>query len=120
VFAAAGGGASVARKTGTTISYSDSQAATTTFTVLASRPGVKDKHGGCVTPKQRKRGRSCARYVIVGSFIHADVAGRNSIHFTGRVGGRKLTPGGYKLQVVPRGANGKTGALTFLAFRVVR
>jgi hypothetical protein len=118
-FAAANKGASIARKTGTTISYRDSQAATTTFTVLKRQPGVKNKRGGCVTPTKGKRGKRCTRYVSVGSFTHSDAAGHNSFHFTGRVSGRKLKPGSYKLQVLPR-ANGKTGPPKILEFRVIK
>jgi hypothetical protein len=119
-FAAANKGASIARQTGTTISYSDSQAATTTFTVLKPQIGVKNKRGSCVTPTRRKRGTRCTRYVKIGSFTHSDLAGLNSFHFTGRVRGRKLTPGNYELQVVPRAANGKIGLATIMTFRIIR
>jgi hypothetical protein len=120
VFAVAGSGASIARRTGSTISYSDSQAATTTFTVLKPVVGVKNNRGSCVSPVKGKRGKRCTRYVRVGSFTHRDAAGRNSFHFTGRVSGRKLTPGSYELQVVPRAPNGKTGLATIVSFRVIR
>jgi hypothetical protein len=59
------------------------------------------------------------RYVLVGSFTHSDLTGRNSFHFSGRVGGGKLTPGSYELEAIPRAANGKTGLPTIVAFRVI-
>jgi hypothetical protein len=120
VFAAAGKGASIARTTGTTISYGDSRAGTTTFTALQRQPGAKDMRRGCGAPRKGKHAKRCTRYVSVGSFTHTDSAGRNSFHFTGRIGGRKLTPGTYKLQALPRAANGNTGLPTIITFRVTR
>src|SRR5207248_1581837 len=81
-FAAASRGASIAarRKTGTKISYVDSLAATTTFTVLSPQRGVKAKNGRCVKPSKRRRGRRCTRYVSLGSFAHVDHLGANSFH----------------------------------------
>lgn len=79
-FLAAPSGASIGRLLyGTTVSYRDSQAATTTFTVLQRRPGVR-------------------RTVAVGSFTHRDTAGSNSFRFTGRVNGHALSPGRYALR----------------------
>jgi hypothetical protein len=51
----------------------------------------------------------------VGSFNHRDKAGRNTFHFTGRVRGRKLKPGSYRLQAIPKfaGRNGATGTSGF-------
>jgi hypothetical protein len=120
-FRAASTGGSIARKrkTGTTITYTDSQAARTTFTVLKPQPAVMDKHRRCVKATRRRRGKRCTRYVTIGSFTHTDVAGRNSFHFTGRLGARKLKPGRYKLQAVPR-ANGITGGAATIPFGIIR
>jgi uncharacterized repeat protein (TIGR01451 family) len=119
-FAAATSGASIAAagKTGTTVSYRDSQAATTTFTVLAALPGVK--HGvSCVKrPKHlRKHARRCTRYLTVGSFTHTDTAGSNQFHFTGRVHGHRLARGTYRLKAVARSGNRQGNTLT-TRFRV--
>jgi len=54
-----------------------------------------------------------------GTFTHADKAGANSFHFTGRVRRRKLAPGSYRLQAVPR-ANGKNGKAVTVSFRIVK
>jgi hypothetical protein len=89
---------------GATISYSDTQAATTTLTVRR-----------CA--RLASRGR-CSRYVAVGRLIHRDVAGRNSFHFNGRVSGRKLQRGLYKLDAVPS-AKGRSGSAVSAAFRIV-
>jgi uncharacterized delta-60 repeat protein len=121
-FPAAVRGASVARrkrKTGTTVSYTDTLAATTRFTVLKPVRGVRDKRGRCVKPRKPLRGKRCTRYVSVGGFKHADVAGRNSFHFTGRVRGRKLRPGRYRLRAVPS-VGGTRGKAVTATFRIVK
>jgi hypothetical protein len=46
-------------------------------------------------------------------------AGKNSFHFTGRLNGRRLKPGRYRLVPTPT-AGGKTGKPTSLGFRIVR
>jgi uncharacterized delta-60 repeat protein len=108
-FPAASRGATITRrkrKTGTRISYTDSLAAVTTFKVF------RRKRVRC----GRKR---CTRFKSVGGFKHADVAGRDSFHFTGRVRGRKLRPGSYRLRAVPSVA-GVRGAAVTTAFRIVK
>ena len=113
---------SIEKVPGTTITYSDSQAARTTFTVRRPQAGVKDKRRGCLKPRRRqrvKRTQRCTRYVAVGSFAHTDRTGANHFHFTGRVHRRKLTPGSYRLDATPR-ANNKNGKTRSTRFRIVR
>jgi DNA-binding beta-propeller fold protein YncE len=118
-FFAASSGASIARKTGATVSYTDSEAATTTFGVLLRQRGVK-KGSRCVKRRPgRRRGKRCTRLVNKGSFSHTDVAGTNSFHFTGRVSAKKLKPGRYQLNATPS-FQGKTGATRSVAFRIRR
>jgi uncharacterized repeat protein (TIGR01451 family) len=99
-------------RTGTLITYRDSQAAATTFTVLQSRNGIR-KGKRCVSaPRRRhakhKRTTRCKLRVSLGSFTRKDRAGVNRLHFTGRLRGRKLTPGHYDLRAIARNNNGKT------------
>jgi sugar lactone lactonase YvrE len=121
---AAGRGAAIARRrpsTGTTISYSDSQAATTTFTVLRGHPGVERVRRGCVKPSRavpKIGGRRCTRYVRVGSFIHIDRGGPNRFRFTGRMAGRALRPGRYLLQALPI-FGGRTATPRARTFRII-
>jgi hypothetical protein len=121
-FSAAGSGGSIAKKgkpkAGATVSYTDSQAATMTLTVLQSQPGRRNKQGVCVKPPRKPRGKRCTRLVTIGSFTHTDTAGANSFHFTGRVNGRKLKPGGYQLQAVARNATGLASNPVATSFRV--
>jgi hypothetical protein len=120
-FRAASRGASLARKrrppVGTTISYRDSLAATTTFAVLRAVTGHK-KGRRCVAGSPRRHQKRCTRYVSVGSFTHADTGGNARVRFTGRLRGRKLKPSRYRLTLTPK-ANGKAGRTVTLAFRIV-
>ena len=62
--------------------------------------------------------RRCTRYVNVGGFTHADVAGRDRLHFGGEIGGRALAAGAYELQATPSAA-GRSGATVTVTFRIV-
>jgi hypothetical protein len=104
--------------TGTKVSYRDTQAAITTFTVLQPRGGIRQGKR-CVAAKRGRRGGRCTRHVALGHFTHRDRAGANSFHFTGRLHGKKLPPGAYQLQAVPRVA-GRSGRLVRVSFRVIR
>ena len=104
---------------GTTVSYSDSRAALTTFTVTRVLPGVR-KGGLCVKPpkKRKKHQKRCTRLVRVGSFLHQDVAGPNHFHFSGRLGGHKLAPGSYLLSASPS-RWGVTGTTQTKGFKIL-
>jgi hypothetical protein len=105
------------RTYGTVLRYTGSQAATTTFTVL--RPSRGRKQGKtCSKPRPANRkGKACTYYSRVGSFIHQDAAGSVRFRFTGRVGGRTLKPGTYRLEAVARNTAGTATAVT-KTFRV--
>ena len=127
-FRAAGSGPSVtaaARRrrapVGTTVSYRDAAAATATLTVL--RPTTGRKSGGrCARPTRANRRRArCTRWTTVGRFTHADSAGPNSLRFSGRVNGHKLSPGRYRLAVIASvGGHSPPGASDDIGFRIVR
>jgi uncharacterized delta-60 repeat protein len=119
-FRAAPRGGSISSKGGAKISYSDSRAATTTFTVARVLPGRRSGKR-CVAPTARNRGaKRCTRFVGVrGSFSHVDVAGRNSLRFTGRVRRKALKPGPYRLDARPR-AGAQVGKTVSVRFRIVR
>jgi hypothetical protein len=128
VFAAASSGPSATltkrRPVGTTVSYTLNEAAAVKFTVKRRAKGRRVKRGKrkvCVKPtrKNRKK-RRCVRYVgVKGSFTLNGAAGKNSFHFTGRLNGRKLPPGRYRLLATPS-AGGKAGLPISTAFRIVR
>jgi uncharacterized membrane protein YgcG len=116
-----GGSAAARRHVGTVISYSDTQAAKVTLTVLTPRTGIRQGKR-CVAPPRRGRIRArsrCVRYVVLGSFTHTDRVGRNSLRFSGALGGHGLAPGRYRLQATPR-AHGHTGRTVSMAFVIMR
>ncbi len=121
-FAPARAGAAIARTrpAGTTVAYTDSEAATTSFSVLSPHPGVLQGARCVKRPKHARahHGRSCTRFTPVGSFTHGDVAGANRFHFTGRVNGHALAPGGYELSATPV-AGGVTGRTRTVVFRIL-
>jgi hypothetical protein len=114
----------VDRRPPTRGSFNLNEAATVSFTVTRRAKGRTIKRGKkrvCVKPtrKNRKR-RLCTRVVTLkGSFTRNGVAGKNSFHFTGRLSGRKLRPGRYRLVATPT-AGGKKGKPTSSRFRIVR
>jgi hypothetical protein len=117
-FSAAPKGATISRakkakkKYGAKISYRDSQAGTTTFTVLMPVTG-RTQGRSCRKPsKANRHGRRCTLYKALGTFTHADVAGLNSLHFSGRLRGKKLAKGSYRLQAVPNDAAGNGAAVS--------
>jgi hypothetical protein len=119
-FRAGGKGASVARvaiSSGAEIRYTDSEPASTAFTVVAVRSGTQNAARGCIGPGS-KHHRRCARYASSGSFIHLDHSGLNAFHFTGRIGGLKLKPGLYRMRAVPTSAD-RAGAASTVWFRVI-
>jgi streptogramin lyase len=98
--------ASAGRRTGSIVSYTGTQAATTTFNVQRAVAGRI--HGrSCLKPTRRNRkARRCTRYLSVGSFTHSDNVGANRFRFTGRIHGHQLAPRRYQLRAVPHNAAG--------------
>lgn len=82
-FTAARHGASIiaSGKQGARVSYRDSVAARTKFRVYRMNAGVRR---------------------LVGSFTHSDTVGQNHFRFSGRVGGRALRAGSYRLKAIAR------------------
>ncbi|HWJ51453.1 MAG TPA: hypothetical protein VNR42_10550, partial [Solirubrobacteraceae bacterium] len=87
------------RKTGTIVSYIDTQTAVSHFAVLRQLAG-ETRGGRClpIASHRRHHGRRCVRLRRVGSFTHRDRAGANRFQFTGRLGGHKLPAGSYRLE----------------------
>jgi hypothetical protein len=57
---------------------------------------------------------------LKGGFTHAGEAGANSFKFTGRLGGRTLKPGRYRLVEVAVDAAGNKSATRRVRFRIVK
>jgi hypothetical protein len=93
---------------GARISYALDEAATVTFTF--KRIVKRLFHG-------RKR---TAYRPLRGSLLDKGEVGGNSLRFSGRLRGRKLKPGLYRLIALPVDAAGNTGNAVFVRFRIVR
>lgn len=104
------------RRSGSTLRFQLSEAATLTGVIERARPGRRVR-GRCRTGR---RGRRCTRYVRVGTVTFAGRPGTNSVRFAGRVAGRPLAAGRYRLRLVARDAGGKRSAERLVRFRVMR
>lgn len=121
-FRAAGHGASVATPVGTRVEYRLSIAARATFRVQRASAGALSG-GRCVALTKANRARKrCTRYVAIpGSFVHAGAAGVNRLRFSGRLSGRRLSPGFYRLAVTARsGAGPVSSPVRSRDFHVIR
>jgi hypothetical protein len=103
------------RPVGTTVTFHLSVPAEALFKVERRLPG-KRVRGRCVKPRPRnRRARKCTRFVPrKGAFNVTGVPGENKFRFTGRLRGRKLPPGRYRLVGIAAGSR-KTAS-----FRIVR
>jgi hypothetical protein len=99
--------ASSAQRRGTTVSFRVDAAASVAFRVVRRR---------CAKSTRR---RSCNRFVPVpGNFTRAAAMGTNRFRFSGRIGGRVLKPGAYRLQATPS-SGALVGPLAKAGFRIV-
>lgn len=126
-FAAAKSGASISAKKkrkpkiGTKISFNLSEPGSVKFTVERKAKGRKVGRK-CAKPKRSNRNkRKCTRWTKVkGSFTVAGTAGKNSFTFRGRVGGKSLKPGKYRLNSRASDNAKNTSPLKRKAFKIVR
>jgi hypothetical protein len=121
VFRAARSGASIAVTRGATVSYRDSQTATTTFRVSRAERGVR-RGTRCIPTRYAKAHsrKRCTRYVLLGTFTHVDALGANRLHFTGRIRFHPLPPDEYQLQAVSRGSAGLLSKPLAVSFTILR
>ena len=100
---------------GTTVTYSLSATATVTFSVERRLPGRKVGKRCVKQPRANKTKKKCPRFKLLkGGFPHSGQTGANSFKFSGRLNGKGLKPGRYRLV-------GKTGSVAKTAsFRIVK
>jgi hypothetical protein len=105
---------------GARVSYVLSDAATVRITVERAALGRR-VGGACVRPSRGNRGRrACTRFVrMPGARRHAARKGANRTAFSGRIGGRRLGAGRYRLAALAANAAG-TSATRRAGFRVLR
>lgn len=101
---------------GARVSYTLSDAASVRFSVERASEGRR-VDGRCVNATRFNRSRlHCTRYVRVsGSFTRNRGAGTDRFTFSGRIGGRALKPGRYRLL-----ATSGAGRTVRATFRVVK
>lgn len=88
------------------------QPAMVRFTVTRQAAGRRVK-GRCVAPSARnRRSAACRRTVKLGSFAEALEAGRQTATFSGRLGGRVLARGAYRITAVLRSAAGTSAPVS--------
>ena len=120
-FRAARSGPSVAARTGSRVAYTLSRSARVAFRVERAISGRRS--GGRCVPARRtaRKVRACVRHVPMGgSFSHDGQAGPNRFTFRGRLRGRRLRPGRYRLRAVARDASGRESDVRRRPFRIVR
>jgi hypothetical protein len=106
---------------GSTVTYSLNENATVRFSVVKPQRGRRARGGRCVTPtKTNRKARTCTRLVAIpGRFTRAGNAGANRFRFTGRLAGRKLRPGKYRLVATPT-ASGHVGRPASASFQIIK
>jgi hypothetical protein len=114
--AARRGPAIAAAPVGTRIRYRLSEPARVRFTVLKARLTVRR----CRIHVQASRHRRCIRYRSRGRFTHVGATGVNSFRFRGRVKGRRLPPGRYRLVSRAIDASGNRSLPRRVRFDIVR
>lgn len=120
-FRAARRGPGIAARIGTNVRYTLSTRAVVRLTVQRALPGRRRGQRCARTRRRLSPRKRCTRYrALRGKLEHRGEAGRNRLHFRGRVGGRALRRGHYRLVAVPLDLAGRVGASRSARFRVVR
>ncbi len=87
---------------GTVVSYTDSAAARTTFSVSYTVTGRRKGKSCAKQTKANRKAKPCKLTVTVGSFTRTDKVGANRFRFTGRLGKKRLARRTYKLTATPK------------------
>ena len=105
---------------GTTFVYTLSEASRVLFKIEQPQKGRKVGRR-CAKPSRKNRHKkACTRFVKIGTFAQAGVAGSNRKKFSGRLGKRTLKPGRYRATLVATDKSGNKSRVRRLSFRIVR
>jgi hypothetical protein len=120
-FRASASAKTITKHAGTTVKYKLTRIARVRFTVERSTKGRR-VHGTCAAAKRSNAGKpACVRYVTVaGSLTRASRDGANSFRFAGRLGGRALLPGSYRLRAVATDLGGRRSVSKLVRFRIAK
>lgn len=116
------GGESVLRGAAATVRYKLSEPATVRFGVERGSTGVRRGKKCVAAPRRRKRQtKPCVRWrTAKGSFSQAGAEGDNRFGFTGRLAGKPLQAGSYRLVATPIDLSGNPGGSVRAKFSVRR
>lgn len=108
---------------GTTLRFTSSEAGQLSIVIEQMRIGevvVVGGHATCKLVHHPVRHSQCFAFARVGKLAHAIQAGSGSVAFSGRVGGRALPAGDYRLTVTARDASGNVSKAKRPRFSIVR
>lgn len=110
------------RRRGARVRFTLNEGARVVVTTQRRTTGRRSASGRCVAVTRSNRsGRRCARYTTVrGSLSRGFRAGSGSVRYTGRLAGRRLATGRYRVQVVAIDSTGNQSRVRNASFRVVR
>ena len=107
--------------TGTKVSFRLTEAASVRFTVQRKTSGRRVRSKCRAKTRKNAKRRKCTRWKNVrGSFTVPSKAGRNSFTFRGRIGGRKLRTGSYRLSATAKDPAKNASLPKRKGFRIVR
>ena len=114
------GGRPCVRRVALTVRFTLSVGATVTFAIERVLPGRLTR-GRCTAPtRSDRRHRTCTRPVTLrGTSVIKGAAGVDAFTFTGRIDGRTLVPGSYRLLATPT-ADGIAGQQRQTTFEIRR
>jgi hypothetical protein len=109
------------KQAGTKVTYKLSGNANVKFTVARGHDGRR-QGGKCRKPSpQNSGGKRCTRYTkLSGSFRDSGNKGENQLHFSGRLNGKALPAGNYRLTATPRDPFDNAGGPRRATFRIVK
>ena len=106
---------------GTKVTFRLSEASLVKFTVDRQTKGRKVGRRCKAMTKANRKKRACTRWTKVkGSFTVPGKTGSTSSRFRGRIGGRKLKPGRYRLTSQATDKPGNKSALKSKSFKIVK
>jgi hypothetical protein len=108
-------------KLGTTVTFQLNTPASLSFRIQIGRPGRLGGHDHCSAPNRSNlHHRRCTHWVrLSGTLTIAGQAEANSFQFNGRLKGKPLKPGSYRLVAAPV-AGGIAGTGASVLFRIVQ
>ena len=119
--AARRGPAFIAARTGTTITYKLNEPARVSFTVQQNRHLSRVCRRKLARTSRHRTGTRCRRWISVkGRFSKASLAGASSVRFRGRLRGKALKPGRYRMVIRATDPAGNVTRPRRPVFRIVR